>query len=80
MKNKKIIIAGGTGFIGQALAAYFGKDNHVVILSRQAIHTENNAFSKNVSAPMTDTILPTGDGTAGGWNHTGQERSTAATW
>ena len=51
MKNKKIIIAGGTGFIGQALAAYFGKDNHVVILSRQAIHTENNAYSKKRLGP-----------------------------
>jgi uncharacterized protein (TIGR01777 family) len=35
MENKKIIIAGGTGFIGQALAAYFGKTNRVIILSRQ---------------------------------------------
>ncbi len=35
MKNKKIIIAGGTGFIGQALAARWGKENHVVILTRQ---------------------------------------------
>src|SRR5258708_4817315 len=35
MRNKKIIMAGGTGFIGQALAARWGKDNHVVILSRQ---------------------------------------------
>src|ERR1700744_1145155 len=35
MKNKKIILAGGTGFIGQALAALWGKDNQVIILSRQ---------------------------------------------
>lgn len=35
MKDKKIIIAGGTGFIGQALAARWGKDNHVVILGRR---------------------------------------------
>lgn len=34
MKNKKIIIAGGTGFMGQAMAKYFGNDNEVVILSR----------------------------------------------
>lgn len=34
MKNKKIILAGGTGFIGQALAARWGKENHVVILTR----------------------------------------------
>jgi uncharacterized protein (TIGR01777 family) len=44
MKNKKIIIAGGTGFIGQALAARWGKDNHVVILSRQGAGP-NNAYS-----------------------------------
>lgn len=42
MKNKKIIIAGGTGFIGQAMARYFGKDNHVVVLSRQAVNNYNN--------------------------------------
>lgn len=35
MQNKKIVIAGGTGFIGQALAAFFGKDNDVVILGRR---------------------------------------------
>lgn len=34
MKHKKIVIAGGTGFIGQAMARYFGKDNHVILLSR----------------------------------------------
>src|SRR5258708_2063542 len=34
MKNKKIVIAGGTGFIGQALAARWGKDNQLIILSR----------------------------------------------
>jgi uncharacterized protein (TIGR01777 family) len=34
MKNKKIVIAGGTGFIGQALATFFGKDNDIVILTR----------------------------------------------
>lgn len=34
MKNKKIVIAGGTGFIGQSLVAFFGKDNDIVILGR----------------------------------------------
>ena len=38
MKNKKIIIAGGTGFIGQAIAKYFGRENHIVILTRQAVN------------------------------------------
>ena len=34
MKNKKIVIAGGTGFIGQSLVAFFGMDNDIVILGR----------------------------------------------
>ena len=45
MKNKKIILAGGTGFIGQALAARWGKDNRVIILSRRSAHAKNNAYS-----------------------------------
>ena len=44
MKNKKIIIAGGTGFIGQSLLRYFGKDNEVVILGRDVTRHENNAY------------------------------------
>ena len=35
MNNKKIVIAGGTGFIGQALAAFFGRNNDIMILGRQ---------------------------------------------
>jgi uncharacterized protein len=35
MKNSKIIIAGGSGFIGQHLATFFGKENDVYILSRK---------------------------------------------
>jgi uncharacterized protein (TIGR01777 family) len=34
MKNKTIVLAGGSGFIGQALAARWGKDNRIIILSR----------------------------------------------
>ncbi|HXB94821.1 MAG TPA: NAD-dependent epimerase/dehydratase family protein, partial [Puia sp.] len=44
MINKKIIIAGGTGFIGQALAARWGKDNRIVILSRGRSGSPNNSF------------------------------------
>jgi uncharacterized protein len=53
MKNKKVVIAGGTGFIGQALAARWGKDNHIVILGRQAVilgrqetRPGNNAYGR----------------------------------
>ena len=42
LKNKKIIIAGGTGFIGQEMIRYFGKDNNIVVLTRQSANTENN--------------------------------------
>ncbi|MEO7310997.1 MAG: TIGR01777 family oxidoreductase [Chitinophagaceae bacterium] len=42
MKNKKIVIAGGTGFIGQALVKHFGTDNEIVILSRQVKGTNNS--------------------------------------
>ncbi|MFT3825540.1 MAG: DUF1731 domain-containing protein [Chitinophagaceae bacterium] len=48
MKHKKIIIAGGTGFIGQALAKYFGKENHVIILSRQSVNAHNNNYGKEL--------------------------------
>jgi len=43
MKNKKIVIAGGTGFIGNALTAYFGNDNEIVILTRNVNDGNNNA-------------------------------------
>jgi uncharacterized protein len=44
MKGKKIVIAGGSGFIGQALAAAWGKDNRIVILGRQSTQASNNAY------------------------------------
>jgi len=34
MKNKKIVIAGGTGFIGQGLIDHFGDRNDIIILTR----------------------------------------------
>lgn len=44
MTNKKIVIAGGSGFIGQALCNYFGNDNEIIILSRQLPHQQSNTF------------------------------------
>jgi len=49
MKNKKIVIAGGTGFIGQAITEYFGNDNIIVIVTRGLRHSVNNTFGYNVS-------------------------------
>ncbi len=47
MNNKKVIIAGGTGFIGQELVKYFGKENHLVILTRQIPGTKTNRNDHN---------------------------------
>lgn len=48
MKNKKIVIAGGSGFIGQALIKYFGSDNEMVILGRQPGDTHKNLYDQNL--------------------------------
>jgi uncharacterized protein (TIGR01777 family) len=42
MNNKKIVIAGGTGFIGQEMIKYFGKENSIIILTRQIPDARNN--------------------------------------
>ncbi|RPD39267.1 TIGR01777 family oxidoreductase [Chitinophaga barathri] len=34
MKNKKIVLAGGSGFLGAGLADYFGHSNEIIILTR----------------------------------------------
>jgi uncharacterized protein (TIGR01777 family) len=47
MKNKKIILAGGNGFIGQEMTKYFGKDNQIIILSRQRKDARNNRYKFN---------------------------------
>ena len=47
MENKTIVIAGGTGFIGQELCNYFGSSNDIVILTRQMPDQKTNAFGEN---------------------------------
>ncbi len=42
MQHKKIIIAGGTGFIGAELIKYFGKNNAIVVLTRSLPDETNN--------------------------------------
>jgi uncharacterized protein (TIGR01777 family) len=42
MRCKKIVIAGGSGFIGEELIRYFGKENEVCILTRNLPGAANN--------------------------------------
>ena len=42
MKNKKLVLAGGTGFIGQEIIKYFGKENKIIVLTRQLNNAVNN--------------------------------------
>ena len=48
MKNKKIVIAGGSGFIGQALIRYLAKENMIVILGRQSGDTHKNLYDRKL--------------------------------
>jgi len=51
MQNKKIIIAGGSGFIGRELCKFFSPNNEVIILGRQVINEANNTYGENALAP-----------------------------
>jgi len=62
MRNKKIIIAGGTGFIGQGLAARWGKDNTVIILSRQPAAAVNDNSVAAINNSYTHLLLTAKDG------------------
>ena len=54
MKNKKIIIAGGSGFIGQEIAKYFEKENEIIILTRKIENERNN---RNYYTTLTQNDL-----------------------
>lgn len=68
--KQKIIIAGGTGFIGRYLARAWSARYEVVILTRQTARSENNSFGKNgISlADAANIRLVKWDGNhTGGW-------------
>ena len=48
--NKKIVIAGGTGYIGQAMAARWSAGNEVVILTRNAHGKADNTYGVRADA------------------------------
>jgi len=55
MQNKKIILAGGTGFIGQALATFWGDANEIIILTRE-IGEPNNSYRTKTNLATTKNI------------------------
>jgi uncharacterized protein (TIGR01777 family) len=70
MKNKKIIIAGGSGFIGEEMIRYFGKDNTIIILTRQLPNSSNNRnqYTSLTSTELSNTTFIQWDGkTIGPW-------------
>jgi len=56
MKNKKIILAGGTGFMGQEMTKYFGKENEIIILTRQVNGKTNRNDYNSLSAEDVKNI------------------------
>jgi len=55
MKNKKIIIAGGTGFIGEEITRYFENDNEIIILSRKI---DNGVTNRNKETILSSKDAP----------------------
>lgn len=47
LQQKKIVIAGGSGYIGQAMAAHWSAANEVVILTRHAADANNNSYGRH---------------------------------
>lgn len=62
MKNKTIVIAGGTGFIGQALAEFFGRDNDIVILGRHVPAEGLSSSSRPTNNAYSTRLLMASDG------------------
>ncbi len=47
MKQQKIVIAGGTGFIGESLVEYFRGSNEVIVLTRGIKNVQTNLFRES---------------------------------
>lgn len=70
MTNAKLIIAGGSGFIGEELIKYFGKNNQLVILTRKIPESVNNrnTYSNLSTNDLRNTQFILWDGeTIGSW-------------
>lgn len=67
MKQEKIILAGGSGFIGQSIANYFCDENHIIILSRHADGEKTNRVGSQDPLPNTRSVYWNGK-EAGSWS------------
>ena len=56
MKDKKIVIAGGTGFIGMAMASRLAKDNKVIVLTRNVAAKTDNSYGKQNSLNNVEMV------------------------
>lgn len=66
MHNKHIVLAGGTGFIGHAMAAAWSKQNKVTILTRSIKGAANNTFGNNSAIANVNYVQWDGK-TTGEW-------------
>jgi len=64
MENKKIIVAGGSGFIGEELIRHFGKNNQLVILTRKipSVKNNRNEYSELTPEDVSNTRYVEWDG------------------
>jgi uncharacterized protein (TIGR01777 family) len=56
MKNQKIVIAGGTGFIGESLVEYFSSNNEVIVLTRGIKNVQTNLFRNKRDPHDVDSV------------------------
>lgn len=56
MKNLKIVIAGGSGFIGMQMARMWAADNKVIILTRNVPNGPNNTYGEIEQIPNVEMV------------------------
>lgn len=66
MKRKKIILAGGSGFIGTCMAEYWCQENEVIVLTRNQKGAFNNSYTQASFLPGVKYIEWNGS-TPGNW-------------
>lgn len=66
MKNKHIVLAGGSGFVGQQMAAHWAADNKVTILTRNIKNAADNTYGSKQHINNVEEVLWDGK-TTGDW-------------